>query len=66
MRYFYKDIATEKVRFTRGEFKGWTEPTGLLNVPYAIFALKTTVLLIPKYALTKDTLSAIPAPDKHL
>jgi hypothetical protein len=63
MKYFYKDHE-RKIHFTRGEFLGWSEPGGLLNVPYAMFKLKSETLLIPIYDLTRETRQILPAPPK--
>ncbi|MDO8357297.1 MAG: hypothetical protein Q7U76_12980 [Nitrospirota bacterium] len=49
------------VRFTRGEFAGWTPPMGIVNARYAIFRNKATELLIPVYDLTKETKERINA-----
>lgn len=57
--YTYKDFATEKIRKTRGKFGGWTEPTGLLAVKYAIFKNKRGTVLVPAYLLTTETRQAI-------
>ena len=51
----------KKVRFTRGEFAGWTPRMGIANVRYAIFRNKVTELLIPVYDLTKETKEAVDA-----
>ena len=51
----YKDFATGKVHRTQGLFVGWTRPTGLLGIPYAIFRRPHSNLIIPKYLLTKQT-----------
>jgi hypothetical protein len=61
MRYTYKDIAAEngRIRFTRGRFAGFTEPTGLLNVRYAIFQNSRSSVLMPGYVLTRETKEAI-------
>lgn len=58
MQYFYKDH-NRTIHFTRGKFQGWTEPTGLLNVPYARFKLKSEMLFIPMYDLTRETRKAL-------
>jgi hypothetical protein len=60
-RYTYKDIAAEngRIRFTRGRFAGFTEPTGLLNVRYAIFQNPRSSVLVPEYTLTRETKEAI-------
>ena len=55
----YKDFHTKKVHRTRALFVGWTRPTGLLNVPYAIFRRPQSDLIIPEYLLTKQTLERI-------
>lgn len=57
--YTYKDFATDKIHKTRGKFDGFTKPTGLLNVRYAIFQLPKSVNLIPEYLLTVETRQAI-------
>ena len=57
--YTYKDLLTGKIRRTRGKFSGWTEPTGLLKTPYAIFQRPKSDLIIPRYLLTKETLTQI-------
>ena len=59
-KYWFKDFVTGKMRWTAGEFESWTQPTGLLKVPYAIFRRKSGVLLIPKYLLTPETLAMLP------
>ena len=58
-RMTYKDFETGKIHYTRGRFIGWTNPTGLLNVPYAIFARGSDNLLVPEYLLTQDCRRAI-------
>ena len=60
--YTYRDFITKKVRFTRGRFEGWSDPTGLLDVRYAIFKNRVGRVCIPVYLLTKETLDAIPKP----
>ena len=66
MRYNYKDFVTGKRRWTSGEFIGFTNPTGLLDVPYAIFRRRSGDLLVPEYLLTLETRTALadkePAP----
>lgn len=51
----YKDFQTGKIHRTCGIFVGWTRPTGLLNVAYAIFQRPHSQLVIPEYLLTKQT-----------
>ena len=57
--YTYKDFVTGKIRHTNGRFLKWTKPTGILETPYAVFQRSKSVLLIPKFLLTKETLSEI-------
>ena len=57
--YTYKDFQTGKTRRTSGKFDGWTPPTGLLNIPYAIFRTAKTNILVPAYLLTPETKTAI-------
>jgi hypothetical protein len=62
--YTYQDFVTRKIKRTRGKFAGWTAPTGLLKVRYAIFKNPRGTVLVPAYLLTKETkekLSAAPA-----
>ena len=62
--YTYRDIVdTNKIRRTRGKFVGWTEPTGLLQAPYAIFQNRCSDVLVPKYLLTPETVERIGQPD---
>ncbi len=55
--YTYKvwDGSGDRIKRTRGEFAGWTEPTGLLNTKYAIFKNPKTTLFVPSYLLTPET-----------
>ena len=59
MKYFYKDFATGKIRWTSGKFIGWTAPTGLLKTKYAEFRRKADSLFIPDYSLTTETKAAM-------
>jgi len=59
--YTYMDFMTKKIKRTRGRFDGWTEPTGLLNVRYAIFRRPRSSIFVPAYLLTKETRAAIDA-----
>ena len=52
--YTYKDIMG-KIKRTRGEFSGWTQPTGLLHARYAIFKNPKSDVLVPEYLLTTET-----------
>ena len=61
-KYFYRDSVTTKVRYTRGQFEGWTEPSGLLNAPYAIFRTAKTVIYVPQYSLMAETRQRLPQP----
>jgi len=60
--YEYKDFITRTLRRTRGQFDGWTKPTGLLIAPYAMFKTPKGRLFVPVYLLTKETLSKLPPP----
>jgi len=53
--YTYVDFVTGKIRRTRGKFIGWSRPTGLLNVRYAIFQTSCTYVNVPYYCLTRET-----------
>lgn len=66
MKYFYRDFMTDKIRWTAGKFSGWTQPTGLLNARYAIFARRSDVLLIPIYALTHASRANLPNPESGM
>jgi len=55
----YKEIQSSKIHRTKGLFVGWTKPTGILGVPYAIFQRPHSQLIIPEYLLTKQTKSRI-------
>lgn len=60
--YTYKDWTRRgevKMRRTSGRFAGWTKPTGLLSVRYAIFRNRAGVVLVPEYLLTAETKQAI-------
>lgn len=64
-KYWYRDLASRgKRHWTRARFVGWTPPTGLLHVPYAIFARPSGELLyIPRYLLTNETQTLLPDPN---
>jgi hypothetical protein len=53
-RYTYKDFATGKQRWTKGQFAGWTEG-GPLGARYAIFQRLASSVLVPEYCLTQET-----------
>lgn len=59
MKYTFKDFITGKIKFTRGEFKGWTDNTGLVGSRYAIFRNRGGDVLVPAYLLTAETKEAI-------
>ncbi len=61
-RYFYRDSVSGKVRYTRGRFMGWTEPSGLLRVRYARFDTAHTQVFVPVYALLAETRAKLPNP----
>lgn len=52
--YTYKDFVTGKMKYTRGTFMGWTEPTGLLKAKYAIFQRRSSKLFVPEYLLSEQ------------
>lgn len=54
-KYTYKDFETGKPKWTKGRFREWTEPTGLLNVRYAVIDRGASTLFIPEYCLTPDS-----------
>lgn len=60
MRYTYRDFVTKKERYTRGEFAGYTQPTGLLNARYAKFKRPHGYLFVPSYLLTAESKSMLP------
>jgi hypothetical protein len=62
-KYKYKDFATGKPHWTRKQFIGWTEKTGLLNVRYAIFNSRGGDLLVPEYCLSADSKKLISLTD---
>lgn len=62
-KYTYRDFATGKTRYTRGQFAGWTQPTGPLNARYAIFCRKGDTLYVPAYCLSKESREQLPKPD---
>lgn len=59
-RYTFKDFATGKVRYTRGRFVGWSKPQGPLAVRYACFENRASVVHVPEYCLTTETLDILP------
>ena len=63
-RYYYKDFCTEKIRYTRGKFAGW-QRGGILNAWGAIFMREASVLFIPHYLLTKESLAMLPSLDEN-
>jgi hypothetical protein len=60
--YTYKDFITGQTRRTSGKFIGWSKPTGMMNVRYAIFKTPKTTVNVPEYCLTSETRKAIPQP----
>ena len=63
-RHYYRDFVTSKIRYTLGEFKGWTKKTGLLNVEYGIFRTPKTYIYVPFYLLTRETMANLPPREK--
>ena len=59
MKYTYKDFATGKQRWTRGEFRGWSETTGPLGARYAIFQNPRGTVCVPAYCLTSETMTRL-------
>ena len=57
--YTYKDIITDEIKRTRGEFIGWTDLIAPLNIKYAIFRNRVNEVLVPDYLLTRETLDRI-------
>lgn len=53
--YAYRDIATGKVKRTRGRFVGFTDPTGPFLTCYAIFQNERSTLYVPQRDLTAET-----------
>lgn len=64
-KYFYKDIVTGKIHWTRCRFAGWTRG-GIINAWYAVFARRNYDLLVPEYLLTKETYAALPPKPKEV
>jgi len=62
--YYRKSLFSEKRSYTRGTFVGWTEPTGLLDCPYAMFERKSDTLFVPHYLVAKETQKVLPRPKK--
>jgi hypothetical protein len=69
MKYTYRYIDPttcapfrKTIRYTRGQFIGWTPRMGLPNVHYAIFRRKADEILIPQYDVTAETLQLIGPP----
>lgn len=60
--YTYKDIATGRIKRTKGSFVHWTERMGPLGVKYAVFRNPKGAILVPIYALTPETREQLPTP----
>lgn len=58
-KHTYKDFVTGKIRFTRGEFSGWTKGTGIIGAKYAVFHNRSVDVMVPEYLLTNETRAAI-------
>jgi len=53
-QYWYRDMVTNKRKFTRGKFAGWTVGTRFGRpVAYAIFVRKASELFVPEWCLGK-------------
>jgi len=61
MKHTYKDFITGKIRFTRGEFIGWTPGTGIVGAKFAIFHNRSVDVMVPEYLLTNETKDHIAA-----
>lgn len=65
-KYTYRDWDKDEKRitkWTRGVFRGWTAPSGLMGMPYAVFRRPSgQVLLIAEYNVTEETMAKIGAP----
>lgn len=57
--YTYKDFVTGKTKKTFGKFGGFTNPTGPLDIKYAIFKNRCSDLFVPIYCLTAETMNSI-------
>ena len=55
----YKDFVTGKPKWTRGQFREWTDRQGPLNARYAVIERGRSALLIPEYCLTPESKRAI-------
>lgn len=61
--YTYKDFMTDKIHKTRGTFVRW-QKDGPLNVWGVLFQKPRSVMWVPRYLLTQETLAQLPkAPD---
>ena len=59
-KYYYNDLESRKLRYTRGKFIGW-QWGGLLSLRGAVFQRSRSVIFIPEYLLTSETREAIKA-----
>lgn len=59
MKYTYMDFLTRKKRYTRGQFVRW-ERGGVLNAYGAIFKTRMTIIFVPYYLLTSETIAKLP------
>jgi hypothetical protein len=57
-KFTYRDFITRKVRYTRMPFLGWTTG-GPINVVGAVFGTDKTLLFVPRYLLTKETVERL-------
>ncbi len=64
-KFTYKDFVTGRIRWTSGEFQGWTRETGPLKARYAVFHTAATEIIVPEYLLTKKTKEAIKAMEQQ-
>lgn len=62
--YTYRDMATGKIKRTRGKFAGWTDPTWPFVSTCAIFQNRCSVLYVPECDLTPETRAALADKEK--
>ena len=65
-RYYYRDMATNRRRFTIGKFVGWV-PVTLFGVEhwYAHFQNPSSSLFIPPWCLLLETKANLPEAPKY-
>ena len=63
-KYYFKDFDTGKIRYTKGKFAGW-QRGGIINIWGAVFMRDASMLFIPHYLLTRETLANLPSLNEH-